>query len=117
LGCFAPTAGTCFPALDRTPAAASWRAPDQDLLHLGGAFVDLADAHVAVDALDREVADVAVAAEDLDGRRAHALGHLAGEELGHRRFLQAGAAGVLQAGGVPDQLARGLDLRGACRPA
>src|SRR5262249_10296465 len=63
------------------------RAPDQDLLHFACAFVDLAHAHVAVDALDREVAHVAVTAEHLDRRRADALGHLARVELGHRRFL------------------------------
>ena len=75
------------------------------------AFVDLAHAHVAVDALDREVADVAVAAEHLDRGAADALGHLAGEQLGHRRFLQARLAGVRSARRVPDQLARRLDLR------
>src|SRR5690349_7827369 len=53
-------------------------APDEDLLHLGRAFVDLAHADVAVDALDREVGRVAVAPEHLDRRRADVLGHLAG---------------------------------------
>ena len=57
----------------RCGSASSQRAPDQDLLHLGRALVDLAHAHVAVDALHREVADVAVAAEHLDRRAAHAL--------------------------------------------
>jgi hypothetical protein len=32
---------------------------------------------------------------DLDGVGAHALGHLGGEQLGHRGFLEAGLAGVL----------------------
>jgi len=51
------------------------------------------------------------AAPDALGRP-EALGRLAGEERGHRGLLQAGPAGVLQARGVVDQLARGFDLRG-----
>ena len=39
---------------------------DDDFLHVAGALVDLAHAHVAVDALHREVAH-AVAAQGLDG--------------------------------------------------
>jgi hypothetical protein len=34
---------------------------------------------------------------DLDGVRAHALGHLGGEELGHGRFLEARLATILKA--------------------
>jgi hypothetical protein len=48
---------------------------------------------------------------DLDRVRADALGHLGGEQLRHRRFLQAGLAGVLQPRGVQDQLPRRLELR------
>src|SRR5690606_13786116 len=51
-------------------------------LHVAGALVDLAHAHVPVDALDREVLEIAVAAEGLDGRRADLLGHFRGEQLG-----------------------------------
>ena len=58
----------------------------------------------------REVLDVAVAAQGLDGGAADLLGHLAGKQLGHGGFLQAGAAGVAQGGGVPGELARGFDL-------
>src|SRR5688572_13928269 len=68
------------------------RAADQDLLDVAGALVDLADAHVAVDAFHRKVAHVAVAAVDLDRVRAYPLSHLGGEELGHRRFLEARAS-------------------------
>jgi hypothetical protein len=45
-------------------------------------------------------------------RRTHTLGHLAGEQLGHRRFLQARPAHVLQCRGVMNQLAGSLDARG-----
>src|SRR5262249_51641092 len=85
---------------------------DEDFLYLARALVNLAHAHVAVDALDRKVARVAVAAEDLDRRRAHALRHLAREQLGHRGLLQARQPRVLQARRVVDELARRLDLRG-----
>jgi hypothetical protein len=47
-----------------------------------------------VDALDRESLDTAVAAMDLDRVGGDPLAHLGGEELGHRRFLEAGLAGV-----------------------
>ncbi len=49
---------------------------DDRLPHVGRALVDLADAHVAVDAFDREVIEIAVAAEGLDGVGADALGKL-----------------------------------------
>ena len=45
-------------------AASGQRAPDQDPLHLWRPLVDLAHAHIAIDALDGEVAHVAVAAAD-----------------------------------------------------
>src|SRR3990167_9714304 len=86
---------------------------NDDLLNVRGAFVDLAHAHVAPDALQRKVVHVAVAAQRLDGGGADLLCRFAGEELGHGGFLQAGLAGVAQGGGVPDQLARGFELRGA----
>src|SRR5262245_60458934 len=82
---------------------------DDQPLDLAGALVDLAHARVAVQLLDREVLEVAVAAVDLDGLRAHPLGHLGGVELGHRRLAPVGAARVLEEGGVPGHLPRGLD--------
>src|SRR5471030_1230422 len=94
------------------PACGLQRAGDQQLLDVAGAFVDLADAHVAVDALDRKVGHVAVAAVDLDRVRADALGHLGGEQLGHRRLFQTRQSGILHRGRVLDQLARRFDLRG-----
>src|SRR3989344_1423858 len=95
------------------PAGSGQRALDDDLLHVARAFVYLAHTHVAVDALHREVVHHAVAAQRLDGGAAHALGHFAGKQLGHGGLLQARAACVAQPGGVPDELARGFDLRGA----
>ena len=38
------------------------------------------------------------------------FGHFAGKKLGHGGFFQAGQASVAQGGGVPDELARGLNL-------
>src|SRR5215470_17772607 len=66
-------------SLPSSPAWCSWssaianakplllrqRAADHQALDVAGALVDLADADVAVDALDREVGEVAVAAMDL----------------------------------------------------
>src|SRR5450830_1281593 len=63
---------------------------NDDFLHVGGAFINLAHPHVAVNALDGEVAHIAVAAQGLDGGAADFLGHLAGEQLGHGGFFQAG---------------------------
>src|SRR4051812_33036755 len=58
-------------------AGSSKRPLDDDLLHVRCAFVDLADAHVAVDALHRKIVDVAVAAQGLDGGAADGLGGFA----------------------------------------
>ena len=88
------------------------RAADDHALDVARSLVDLRHAHVAVDALDREIADVAVAAVDLDGIRTHALGHFRGEQFRHRGFLEAGLAGVAQAGGVQHHLPRHFGLRG-----
>src|SRR5437868_14993760 len=63
---------------------------DQQLLDVRSALVDLAHADVAIDALERKIVDVAIAAQRLDRRAADALGHLAGEQLGPRGLLEAG---------------------------
>src|SRR5450759_1467220 len=60
------------------------RARDHELLDLGGALEDVIDLGVAVPALDRELACVAVAAEDLDRTLGDPHGDLAGLELAHR---------------------------------
>src|SRR5512145_2028255 len=86
-------------------------APDHQALDVVRALVNLGDAHVAPQPLDREVRDVTVAAVDLDRIGAHFLGHLGGEKLRHGSFLEAGLAFVAQARGVEIELARRLDLR------
>src|SRR4051812_29960124 len=63
-------------------------------LNIAAALVDLAHPHIAIEPLDREIGEIAIAAMDLDRVRGDALGHLGGEQLGHRRLLQAGFAGV-----------------------
>ena len=78
---------------------------NNDLLHVARAFVDLADAHVAVDALYGEVAHIAVAAQGLDGGATNFFGHFAGKEFGHGRLFQTGSPGIAQACSMPDELA------------
>ena len=90
----------------------SQRSANQNFLHIARAFVDLAHAHIAINALDGEVAYVAVAAVDLDSIGANFFGHLAGKELGHGGFFEAGFACVFEAGGVMRQSASSFNLRG-----
>src|SRR6266705_4209727 len=85
-------------------------AADDHSLDVARAFVDLAYAHVAIDALDGKIGDVAIATVNLDGRRADALGHLGCEELGHRRFDKTRLTRVAQRCRVPYHLACDLDL-------
>src|SRR6476660_1142034 len=80
------------------------RAAYHQALDLGGALEDRVDLRVAVHPLDRELARVAVAAEDLDRPLGCPDGDLAGLELRHRALgvfeLLAGAA---HPGGAPDE--------------
>src|SRR5580704_1780772 len=85
-------------------------ASDDEALNVAGALVDLAYANVAVDALDREIGDIAVAAMDLDRVGGDAFGHLRGEELGHRRLFDARFASVAPRRGVEHQAVRRSDL-------
>src|SRR6267143_1221511 len=77
---------------------------------IGASRASAAGDELAVVFLDGIVADEPVAAVDLDGRRADALAHLGGEQLGHRRLLDAALAGLLELGGVQAHLARDLDV-------
>src|SRR5260221_12894226 len=86
-------------------------ARDQQPLDLAGAFVDLRDARVAIVALDRIVAQVAVAAVDLDRLGAYPLGELGCVELRLRRFGEAGNAFAAHARRMQDEKARGVDAR------
>src|SRR5207237_685980 len=85
-------------------------AGDDQALDVAGALVDLAHPDVAVDPLDQEIGDIAVAAMDLDRVGGDALGDLGGEELGHRGLLDAGLAGVALRGGVEYQATGGGNL-------
>ena len=87
------------------------RPGDDQPLDLRGALEDRVDLGVAVPALDRELARVAVAAEDLDRALGRPHRDLAGLELAHR------ALGVVEAvvvaahpGRAPDEQPRGVDL-------
>src|SRR5947209_2844394 len=87
-------------------------AGDDKALDLRGALEDRVDLRVAVPAFDGILADVAVAAEDLDGLLGDPHGSLAGEELGH------GALAALELLGVaahpacpPNQQTGGVDAR------
>ena len=66
--------------------------PNQHLLHVARPLINLAHAHIAVNALQGEVVYAGVAAQGLDGGAADFFGHFAGEQLGHGGFFQAGAA-------------------------
>src|SRR5207253_1729041 len=105
------------------PAAAAPREPpspgltgsqgprDDEALDLAGAFEKGVDLGVAVPLLDGEVADVAVAAADLDRLLGDLHRHLAGLELRHRAFGLGELATVAAfPQGPPDQRAGGLDL-------
>src|SRR5215475_395096 len=89
-----------------------------DLLHdLGGAGGDCPQAHVTEEALHRELAHVAVAAMELHRLVGDAVGHLGGEELGHRDLGDAVRPSRIERGRVIQETARGLDLRGHLRHA
>src|SRR6266571_4070600 len=100
------------PATLRRPGSAPGDlARDQQALDVTGALVDLAHPHVAIDPLDREIGEVAIAAMDLDRVRDDTLGHLGSKQFGHRRLLEARFAIVAPLGGVEDESARGGKLR------
>src|SRR6185437_17181514 len=87
------------------------RPRDDQALDLARALEQGVDLGVAVPLLDREVADVAVAAADLDRLLGDLDRDLAGLQLGHR------ALGLLELAAIaalpqrpPDEGARGLDL-------
>src|SRR5450432_3017476 len=80
-------------------------------LHVGRALVDRADLGVAVELLDGVVLGVTVPAVQLDAEGCHALAHLRGKELRHRRLASEGLSAVLDPRGVVNQEPRGLELR------
>src|SRR5207244_4057976 len=74
---------------------------NHEALDLARALVDLGDLRVAEVALDGEVGEVAVAAEDLHRLLGGAVGDLRGKDLGHRRLGGVALAGVLLHGRAP----------------
>src|SRR5205085_4975747 len=92
-------------------------AGDDQALDVAGALVNLADPHVAVDALDREIGEIAVAAMDLDRVRGNALGHLRAEQFRHRRLGEARLAGIALRSRVEHEAAGRGDLRRHVREA
>src|SRR5690606_18264078 len=114
-----PPTTTIFPAVGdggrRTLAdgQAGDRAADDEALDLGGALEDGEDLGVAVEALDRVVAGVAGAAEDLDGLFGDPDGGLAGDELAHRALgLAEGPAVAGHPRGPPGEQAGDVDPGG-----
>src|SRR5450631_325712 len=83
-------------------------ARDHHLLDLVGPLADLGELGVTQVALDVELARVAVAAVDLDGRVAGAHRGAGGVVLGDRRLRGGAPPLVLQPGRPPDQEARGV---------
>src|SRR5215467_12327914 len=82
-----------------------------DLLHdLRGPGRDGPEAHVAEEALDRELSHVPVPAVHLHGLVRHAVRDLGREELGHGDRGDAVVAGVVARRGVIDELPRRLEV-------
>src|SRR5262245_53366516 len=88
-------------------------ARDHEALDLGRSLVDLEERRVAHELLDRELLDVPVAAEDLDGIGRDLHARVRREALRHRRVegRPAAVADVEHPARLPDEQARGLDLR------
>ena len=63
-------------------------AGDDDLLDLAGAFIDAEDAHVAIEALNAIVGDIAGPTKDLHGPVGDPADHFRGIIFGSRRFWE-----------------------------
>src|SRR5690606_24262209 len=100
---------TRSPPSVRLLSGAGQSAADHQPLDVAGALVNLADPDIAIDALDRKVGEITVAAMNLDGVRAYAFGHFRRKQFGHAGLFQTGTAGILQSRGVQHHLPAGLD--------
>src|SRR3954470_21888870 len=94
----------------RARASRAERAGGEHMLALVGPFADGEDLRVPVEAADRVLLDVAVAAVDLHGLLAAAHGEPARLELRLRGGQGEVATRVLLARGLVDQQPRRLDL-------
>src|SRR5690606_13728669 len=79
-------------------------------LNLARALVDLGDLRVAVVALGRILAHVAVPTEDLHGVLRYLVGDLRGHQLAHRRLGRVPLAGRLEPRGPVGQQPGRVDL-------
>src|SRR5690349_3321875 len=103
------TGSRSMPALSDLHAGDGPR--DHKALNLRGALEDRVDLRVAVHALDRVLARVAVAAEDLDRALGAPDRDLAGLELAHRALgVGERAAGAAHPRRAPDEQAGRVDL-------
>src|SRR5437660_8120926 len=88
---------------------------DNESLDFAGAFVNFGDAGVAVVALDRILAAVAIATMDLDGFVRYARGHFAGEEFCDGGIHAETSAGILLPGRLSNEQTRRVNFRGHVR--
>src|SRR5208282_4448995 len=86
-------------------------AGDDELLNLARAFIDAEDAHVAIEAFDAVIGDVARAAENLHGAVRDPPDHFGCEIFAAGRFHRHDLARVALSGGVEHHAARGVGLR------
>ena len=94
------------PASRLSSLLAEQRSRDDEPLDLLGPLVELGDLRVAHHPLDRELVDVAVAAEDLDGVRGDPHRGVPGHEFTHRRpAAGVGRAGLDLGAGLVQELA------------
>src|SRR6266498_85744 len=101
----------CPPLLMSANPRPGDRPGDHEALDLGRALEDRVDLRVAMHPLDRVLARVSVAAEDLHRPLRRPDGHLAGLQLGHRSLgVLEVLAGAPHPGGPPDEEARRIDL-------
>src|SRR3954452_5524177 len=103
-------ARTGFASSTGSPQVLEDLARDDHLLDLVGPLADLACLDVAPVALHGELPGVAATAVDLHGGVAGPGGGPGRVVLGDRRLHGGRAAGVLRAGGAPDQQPGGVEL-------
>lgn len=81
------------------------------MLDVVGAFINAANPGISIEALDREIGQIAIAAKRLDRLRTDPFGGLRRDQLGHAGFHQAELAGIRKRRSMQHHLAGGLDAR------